>query len=253
MSSVASTGTSTGTSTHESGWGPAAPLVGHGHLRGAAALTGALLIAGVATSAIGTSLATPIIEGADYLAAIAANQATLLLSALLLLLSGVASAAIALSLYPVLKTGHPGMAIAAVGFRCIEGVFYAFSGLGLVALVALANHSPSGGLALSASLGDVIKDVRNASNFVFGVVAFGLGASAYYVALLRTNLVPRWLSAWGLIGIALITLTALFTLFEADTYAVAGSRQLLAIPIALQELVLAVWLLVKGYSHSSPR
>ena len=62
--------------------------------------------------------------------------------------------------------------------------------------------------------------------------------------LYKSRLVPRWLSGWGLIGAIL--------LLVADLLAIFGSDQvlLLAAPIGLQEMVFAVWLIVKGVNST---
>jgi len=58
----------------------------------------------------------------------------------------------------------------------------------------------------------------------------------------------RWLSGWGLIAIALLLAMALFVMFGAQP---SGTTLLLAVPIAVQEMVLAVWLIVKGFNPSA--
>jgi hypothetical protein len=62
--------------------------------------------------------------------------------------------------------------------------------------------------------------------------------------LYQSKLVPRWLSVWGLVGAALVFLYGMIALFGPDP-------GLLAILIALQEMVFAVWLIVKGFNPSA--
>jgi hypothetical protein len=63
-------------------------------------------------------------------------------------------------------------------------------------------------------------------------------------ALYQSELVPRWLSVWGLVGGALILAMGLLRLFGYPVI-------FLAIPIILNELVLAIWLIVKGFNSSA--
>lgn len=79
------------------------------------------------------------------------------------------------------------------------------------------------------------------------VLAYSTGALIYYAVFYRWRLVPRWLSVWGIAGVLLILTACLFALFRNN--AVTGYALLIA-PIAVQEDVLAVWLLVKGFSQS---
>jgi hypothetical protein len=57
--------------------------------------------------------------------------------------------------------------------------------------------------------------------------------------------VPRWLSGWGVLAIFLTLVACLLALFgrhPVTTYV------LLVLPIAIQEIVLAVWLMAKGFT-----
>ena len=72
---------------------------------------------------------------------------------------------------------------------------------------------------------------------------YGLGALIFYIILFQSELVPRWLSGWGLVGAALILAMGLLRLYgHAVVY--------LAIPIILNELVLAGWFIVEGFNSS---
>jgi hypothetical protein len=217
--------------------------------RRSAVVTGILLILGVTTSLLATALTGNVLDDDGYLSHITSHDGQILLAAFLQLATGLGAAGIALALYPVLKDHYPGLAVGAVGFRIIEGVFYGIAGLGLIGLLTISQYSSTDG-SDGQLLADVIVDVRGAAYFVFGVVAFGLGATFYYIAFYLTHIVPRWLTVWGLAGMALIVVTAVVTLFDGAPYAVEGGMQILAIPIALQELVLAFWLILKGYELS---
>lgn len=73
---------------------------------------------------------------------------------------------------------------------------------------------------------------------------YGLGALILYYVLFQSELVPQWLSVWGLIGAILMLTMGLLRMFG---YSVI----FLAIPIILNELVLAVWLIVIGFNSSA--
>jgi hypothetical protein len=87
---------------------------------------------------------------------------------------------------------------------------------------------------------------------VFGTLIFlGLGGLPLYYVLYRSRLVPRWLSGWGLIGATLILFTGVLGLFGLSPE--SSTTTLLAAPIALQEMVFAVWLIVKGFDSAAVR
>ena len=75
-------------------------------------------------------------------------------------------------------------------------------------------------------------------------MAFSVGALMYYYLLYRSRLVPRWLSGWGILAIVLTLVACLLALFGHHP---VTSYVPLVLPIAAQELVLAVWLLAKGF------
>ena len=81
------------------------------------------------------------------------------------------------------------------------------------------------------------------------VFAFSLGALMYYWIFYRTKLVPRWLSIWGIVGITLGIVNGLYHMFGGIPNETLS--MLLDLPIFAQEMVLAVWLIVKGFSSSA--
>jgi hypothetical protein len=68
--------------------------------------------------------------------------------------------------------------------------------------------------------------------------------------LYQSKLIPRWLSLWGFIGAALIVLYGLFGIFGLAT-SLNSIFTLLAMPIFVQEMVFAVWLIFKGFNPSA--
>jgi hypothetical protein len=209
-----------------------------------ATTAGVLFIAATATSLAATALLGSLLKGPGFLAAVTLHQDRLLAAALFQLLAAFTSAAIAVTLYPVLRQHAAATALGSVAFRLIEGVFYALSAMGTLILVSL-----SGQLAASASThasADLVRDLRDSAGTV-GVLAFCTGATLYYLIFYRSQLIPRWLSVWGLAGTVLCLTAGLLVLFQS--IAVLSSTQVvLSLPIGVQEMVLAVWLIVKGFS-----
>jgi hypothetical protein len=60
-----------------------------------------------------------------------------------------------------------------------------------------------------------------------------------------SKLIPRWLSVWGLAGAVLYLIVPLLAMFGLDQFGP------LMAPLALQEMVLAVWLIVNGLTDGS--
>ena len=62
--------------------------------------------------------------------------------------------------------------------------------------------------------------------------------------------VPRWLSAWGLLAVASVMVSGALVMVRL-TEPMSTTQIVLALPIALQEMVLAVWLIAKGFNVSA--
>ena len=81
------------------------------------------------------------------------------------------------------------------------------------------------------------------------LLAFSLGGLLYYVVFYRSRLIPRWLSVWGIGGVVLLMVAAVLLIFGVISPLSPGQIAL-AVPIGVQEMVLAVWLIVKGFDRS---
>lgn len=89
-------------------------------------------------------------------------------------------------------------------------------------------------------------DPTRKAAMICGFTAFIIGAFMYYLILFKGRLVPAWLSVWGLIGAPLWLGATLLSMFRwIHLYSL--TQTLLFIPIALQELVFAFWLIFVGF------
>ena len=175
----------------------------------------------------------------------------MLVAALFQLVAAFTAAAIAISLYQVLRQPAAAMALGSVGFRLIEGVFYTLSAVGTLVLVAMSEELANGGTtsAAAASSANLVRDPRESAGCV-AVLAFYTGATLYYLVFYRSQLIPRWLSSWGLIGTTLGFVAGLLVFVPNHRVAV-GPHMALNVPIGVQEMVFAVWLIWKGFPTQS--
>lgn len=67
--------------------------------------------------------------------------------------------------------------------------------------------------------------------------------------LYQTILVPRFIGVMGLAGATLILIAALLEMFGVILQ-ISAWGAVLATPVALYEMTLAVWLIVKGFNSS---
>ncbi len=219
-----------------------------------AMIVGVLFIIATVASLLSTVFTGSILDAPDYLVKLSANGNQVIMGALFQLIAAIGSASIAIWLYPILKKYDESLALGAVGFRLIEAVFYIVAAIGLLSLLTLSQEVLKAGTPDASyfqTIGALILAVRNSASFVFAVIAFGLGAAIYYYIFYRTKLIPRWLSVWGLIGVVLLLSAALLTMFGGQPFSISGIMLLLVLPLAMQEMVLAVWLIVKGFNSSA--
>jgi len=220
--------------------------------RKTAIIVGVLFITATVASVLGTLFSKPILDATDYLIKISANENRIAIGALLKFIAAAASAGIAISLYPILKKYNQGLALGSVGFRIIEGMLGIVGVICLLLLTTLSQEFVKAGAPDSSyfqTSGVLIVAVRDWMGNVAGLLAFGLGALMYYYIFFQTKLVPRWLSGWGLIGTILIIVISMLVMFRVIA-PMSTTQIVLAVPIGLQEMVLAVWLIVKGFNPS---
>jgi hypothetical protein len=216
--------------------------------RKTAAVVGVLFIIGTVSGTLGAVIGKPILDAPDYLNELSANEGQMLIFALLTFVMGVACAGIGLALYPILKKYNEGLAIGTVGFRVIEGVLDMVAAISLIALLALSQEFVKAG-APDASYFQTIGVVINAGtdwlNHGAALLCWCISAFMYYSLFYHFRLVPRWLSAWGLVGITLATIGGVLVMLHVIP-AFGTVQTLLNLPIFPQEMVLAVWLIAKG-------
>jgi Domain of unknown function (DUF4386) len=218
--------------------------------RRAALTAGVLLITATVTNVVGTGLSRPLLNDPDLLARLSPNAFQVTGGALLELAGATASVGIAIALYPVLRKQSAGLALGAVVFRTIEAAMYFVAVVGLLALLALSRQFVSAGATDRATLqavGGAILAVRDQAGLL-SVGAFCLGGLMYYWAFYQSGLIPRWLSGAGLAAVVLLLMAWLLALFTQTSML---SYVPLALPLGVQEIVLAVWLIAKGFSASA--
>jgi hypothetical protein len=205
--------------------------------RKAAVWIGVLYIIGTVVFVLSAVATSGVLTGPDYIVQVAAQPDQLAIGALLVLLAAFALAMVPVVFWPVGRRYNETLAMGYIVFRgALETVLYLVGALGWLLLIPLSTQpdaAPLGGFVRTAVA--VIWDQLIA-------IPFALGALMFYVLLYRSRLVPRWLSTWGLVGAALYIVPPLGSMFGL-------SLGVLMAPLALQEMVMAVWLIAKGFER----
>ena len=218
-----------------------------------AAIVGVLFITATVAGTIAATIGSPILDAPDYLTEISANEGTIIIGAFLIFLMAISCAGIGLGLYPIMRKYSVGMAIGTVGFRVIESMIDMLGGVSAIALLALSQEFVKAGAPDATyfqTIGAIIKAGDEwLSNGVM-LLSWCIGAFMYYTLFYQYRLVPRWLSGWGLVGITLTTITSVLVMLHVipgfSTIQVVSN-----LPIALQEMIFAIWLIAKGVNSSA--
>jgi hypothetical protein len=221
--------------------------------RRAAVVAGVLFIVATTAGVFGrVVLLSPILEGAAVPAKVAANQNQVAAGALFGLVAAFASAGIAMSLYPVLRRYGEGLSLGSVGMRIIEAVLYGVGAVCVLSMVTVGRGLAQAGTPSPSYLqaaDALLLTVRSWAGMA-GTLAFYVAGLMYYVVFYRSRLIPRWLSGWGVVAVSLGFAATILVIFQAIN-PMSPPHIALNLPIFLQEMVLAVWLILKGFNPSA--
>jgi hypothetical protein len=214
---------------------------------------GVLYIIGTVSGILSVAFSASLLDASDYLAQIAENDTQMIIAALCIFTMGLSLALIPIVAFPVLRKQSETLALGYVVFRgALETMGYLVSVLVMLLLVPISQeYVKAGGAAVSGyqSVGTLLEKAPDYNGSVLTFV-FLIGAAMFYTVLYQSKLVPRWLSGWGLAGIVPYLAAATLALFGViDSLSTAFG--LLDAPLAIQEMILAVWLIVKGFNPST--
>jgi hypothetical protein len=155
---------------------------------------------------------------------------------------------IAIALYPVLKLFNPTLALGSVVARVVENVFILIGTLSLLALLTVSQQAAGSASPSSfQATGEALVAGREWALEFVAPLAFFVGTFMYNYVMYRSRLVPQWLSGLGLVGAVLALVATVYIGFTQD-FGFSTVNNVLHIPIGLQEMVLAVWLIARGFN-----
>ncbi len=184
-------------------------------------IVGLLFLVSTLTFMIGSSLIK------SFLADEIQSQSTLILGVILEIICGVGVAGIGVLMFPLLKMFNKGLALGYVIFRVIECVVIIIGGIYLLS---------------------VLKLMWKYEMIVFVFTA--LGGLMFSYLLYQSKIIPRYLSALGIVGYAMLLLgvvVSLLSIFNIND----GLGMLIYLPGGLFELFLPIWLFIKGFKSSA--
>ena len=221
--------------------------------RKTAIIVGVLFIIATVFLFIGGAFYGPVLDSPEYLETAYPQRIQAVIGMLIEFTCVLAIPLIAIFAFPVLKRYSLPLAISYIFFRAFEAVLFLLVDINKLALIPISKgylNSTPADATFYKNLGDFIIE-WNMWGWVFYVLVFGTGALILYSVLYRSRLLPRWISIFGLVTAVLITASSVLSMFEVSFNLPDGMFELiLVMPIAVQEMVMAVWLIVKGFNPS---
>ena len=215
-------------------------------------IVGVLFLTATVTGMLGDSLGGSILNAPDYLMNVYPNRTQVVIAVLMSFILGLAIVGIAVFLFPILRKHNEPIALGYVSIRTAEFAILLVWSISPLLLITLSQEYVKAGdpdASNFQTLGAVLIALRHwAWRLVYilnGVLTLILAYLLY-----QSRLVPRPISVLGLIGGAVLLLgTALdmFGLIDVDQ----GAGLLVVLPGGLFELILPIWLIVKGFNPSA--
>ena len=215
--------------------------------RATARVVGVLFIVGTVAGGLALALSQPLVDASDYLTKLSLHEDRVATGALLTLIMGVALVGVSIVIYPVLRRHSERLALGYVVARTVESVFYVIDAVLLLTLLTVSRGFVDAGAPDAShfqALGDSVIGARDWAGALLDLTAFGLSALILNCALYGARLVPRWLSVWGLVGAVLYMAAGAMVMYGLEP--LSTTQVVLEAPLGLQEMALAIWLIVKG-------
>jgi hypothetical protein len=212
--------------------------------RKTATTVGVIYLLGFVVGIGGNVLIQSILGASDPLAAVGASSMLIAIGAMLWLLAVAGDAAHGILMFPILKRFSERIAFGYFGARIMEGGFMGVMALLILFQIPLANEYLKGGAPETLHALSAVFNQAQLYAYHFGMLTVGFAGLMLCYVFYKTQLVPRLLGIWGMLGYAVI--------LGGSVLEVMGFNLSLihTIPGGLWEVFIGVWLIVKGFSVS---
>jgi hypothetical protein len=219
-----------------------------------AIVVGILFIVATVSAIIGLLFYDPILNDSGYIIKAATNETQVLWGAFFEIILAFAVIGTSVTLFPMLKKYNESMALGTVCFRLLEATLIIIGILSLLTIVTL-NHEflkeTNPDIPAYLTAGKLLLTIHNWT-FLYGPnLVLGTSTLMTGYLLYKSRLVPRFISVLGIFGGGLISICAVLVTFGVFSQ-ISIWGVLLAVPVFLYEMSLAVWLIVKGFNLILP-
>ena len=186
----------------------------------------------------------PVLFSKDFLTTTSANSNNIILSILLGILSGIISIVIAAVLFPIFKKYSLSLALLYLAFCILNFIGISIDNMSVLSMLEVSQayvKNTTGNVDTLKTLGTVFYEKHWWSHYLSLLISCFPVFVLYYI-LYVTKLVPRIISAVGMIAVVLMFIEILFSILGQ------GIGMNMLIPIGLIQLILPLWLIVKGFN-----
>ncbi|MDP2525947.1 DUF4386 domain-containing protein [Maribacter dokdonensis] len=184
----------------------------------------------------------PILFSDDFVTTAAPNANKLIISVLLGCLSGLFSIGIAALLFPVLKKHSITLAVLYVAFSILDFVAISIDNTSVVAMLELSKEYVTN-VEVNKSVLESMAPIFSQKHWWTHYLSLFISCFSVFVlyfAFYRTKLIPRVLSGFGMLAVLLMFIEILASILGE------GISMNMLLPMGLIQLILPLWLLVKG-------
>lgn len=213
-------------------------------------IIGILYIVAAVTSVIAVVFYQPVLSEQWYMSVANGFETKVLIGVLNDLFLVVAAVGTAVMLFPYLRRWNEHIALGYLCFRFMEAVFIAIGMVSILGLLHLSRLYEAGSLASEENLYAIGLMLQAFHQWVYMLgpnLMLGLNTFMYSYLLFRTGLVPKPLALFGMATAVSVFIAGLLEMFGVIE-PISTAKGLLALPLGVYEMSLAVWLIVKGFN-----
>lgn len=216
-----------------------------------AILIGLLLIVSSVTAVASQLILDPLLQSPNFLGRISEQLTPFTVGILLELIYAITAFSIAAAFYVILKESNQSIAVTYLGFRSIEATLSLGASICFLSLLTLCQFCVGIDIPPGTdfySLGIILIAMHDWAWFTM-LIIFYISGFILNTLLLLKKLVAPSIAVLGLVG-ALLGLTGCLLQLFGVILDKSGLASLFFLPFSIQEIILAIYLIVKGFRYA---
>lgn len=212
-------------------------------------IAGLFFIAATVSAIIGLKLYDPILVESNYLVQASLHSSQIIWGAVMELILICSMAGTAIMLFPYLRKYNESLGLGYIVFRLLEAAFILIGIVAILSILTLSQtyiNEVNPNIIAYQSAGVMAKAIHDWTFIIGPLFILGINTSIYSYVFYRTALVPRRLAILGISGAILVFISSLLVMFGKIDQ-LSTLQIIMALPIAVYEMVLAGWLISKGF------